>query len=72
MTLTFSALSFVCWFDCLTIFTLVRYNGFCKSVLWPIMHNVTSVYSTQPDLKKADGETYKNVDDEQFSDDAAV
>ena len=23
-----------------------RYNGFCKGVLWPILHNLTSVYST--------------------------
>jgi len=23
------------------------YNGFCKGVLWPIFHNVTSVYSNQ-------------------------
>jgi len=23
-----------------------RYNGFCKGVLWPILHNVASVYST--------------------------
>jgi trehalose 6-phosphate synthase/phosphatase len=27
-----------------------RYNGFCKGILWPILHNVTSVYSSQPDL----------------------
>ncbi len=26
-----------------------RYNGFCKGVLWPVLHNVTSVYSTRPD-----------------------
>jgi len=25
------------------------YNGFCKGVLWPVLHNVTSVYSTRPD-----------------------
>jgi len=25
------------------------YNGFCKSVLWPVLHNVTSVYSHRPD-----------------------
>jgi trehalose 6-phosphate synthase/phosphatase len=28
---------------------LPRYNGFCKGVLWPVLHNVTSVYSSQPD-----------------------
>ena len=26
-----------------------RYNGFCKGVLWPVLHNVTSVYSSRPD-----------------------
>jgi trehalose 6-phosphate synthase/phosphatase len=25
------------------------YNGFCKGVLWPVLHNVTSVYSHRPD-----------------------
>lgn len=25
------------------------YNGFCKGVLWPVFHNVTSVYSNRPD-----------------------
>lgn len=24
-----------------------RYNGFCKGVLWPILHNCTSVYSSR-------------------------
>mmetsp|Transcript_33867 Transcript_33867/g.49693 ORF Transcript_33867/g.49693 Transcript_33867/m.49693 type:complete len:1336 (+) Transcript_33867:345-4352(+) len=24
------------------------YNGFCKGVLWPVLHNVTSVYSSNP------------------------
>jgi Trehalose-6-phosphate synthase len=28
---------------------MFRYNGFCKGVLWPVLHNVTSVYSTRPD-----------------------
>lgn len=28
---------------------LYRYNGFCKGVLWPVLHNVTSVYSSRPD-----------------------
>ena len=23
----------------------LRYNGFCKGVLWPVFHNVTSVYA---------------------------
>jgi trehalose 6-phosphate synthase/phosphatase len=25
------------------------YNGFCKGVLWPVVHNVTSVYSNRPE-----------------------
>jgi len=25
------------------------YNGFCKGVLWPVLHNVTSVYSERPE-----------------------
>jgi trehalose 6-phosphate synthase/phosphatase len=25
------------------------YNGFCKGVLWPVLHNVTSVYSNRPE-----------------------
>jgi len=25
------------------------YNGFCKGVLWPVLHNVTSVYSSRPE-----------------------
>lgn len=25
------------------------YNGFCKGVLWPVLHHVTSVYSSRPD-----------------------
>ena len=29
------------------------YNGFCKGVLWPVLHNVTSVYSSRPDDNKA-------------------
>ncbi len=28
---------------------MLRYNGFCKGVLWPVLHNVTSVYSSRPD-----------------------
>jgi len=30
------------------------YNGFCKGVLWPILHNVTSVYASRAD-KMGDG-----------------
>lgn len=25
------------------------YNGFCKGILWPVLHNVTSVYTSRPD-----------------------
>ena len=25
------------------------YNGFCKGVLWPVLHNVTSVYTDRPE-----------------------
>jgi len=25
------------------------YNGFCKGVLWPVLHNVTSVYKSRPE-----------------------
>jgi len=30
------------------------YNGFCKGVLWPVLHNVTSVYSSRPSGNDAD------------------
>jgi len=30
------------------------YNGFCKGVLWPVLHNVTSVYSSRPDGSDVD------------------
>lgn len=29
--------------------TFSRYNGFCKGILWPVLHNVTSVYTSRPD-----------------------
>jgi trehalose 6-phosphate synthase/phosphatase len=31
------------------LITVYRYNGFCKGVLWPILHNVTSVYASRSD-----------------------
>ena len=45
------------------------YNGFCKGVLWPVLHNVTSVYTHRPD----DNTLYltghrPDYDTEQFSD----
>ena len=30
-----------------------RYNGFCKGVLWPILHNVTSVYTRHGETASA-------------------
>lgn len=39
------------------------YNGFCKGVLWPILHNVTSVYSSRPQGgSSADGSGGANVE----------
>lgn len=51
------------------MFECNRYNGFCKSVLWPVLHNVTSVYSNQQDLKSKnqEGGDFKKADQEQFS-----
>lgn len=37
------------------------YNGFCKGVLWPVLHNVTSVYSYRHDEAEAIG--YRNDKD---------
>ena len=40
-----------------------RYNGFCKGVLWPVLHNVTSVYSTRPDGRgetKTDNDSFQS------------
>lgn len=31
------------------------YNGFCKGVLWPVLHNVSTVYSSVPEGKGSDG-----------------
>jgi len=39
------------------------YNGFCKGVLWPVLHNVTSVYSTRPDGRgetKTDNDSFQS------------
>lgn len=46
------------------------YNGFCKGVLWPVLHNVTSVYSNRPednDLFKHAIATETTGDGAQFS-----
>ena len=42
------------WVDAPTFAAM--YNGFCKGVLWPVLHNVTSVYSHRPDDNRATGE----------------
>ena len=48
------------------------YNGFCKGVLWPVLHNVTSVYSHRPDDNTlfglgVAGSSRQSYDSEQFS-----
>jgi trehalose 6-phosphate synthase/phosphatase len=48
------------------------YNGFCKGVLWPVLHNVTSVYSHRPDDNNlyntgVTGSSRQSYDAEQFS-----
>mmetsp|Transcript_17246 Transcript_17246/g.26687 ORF Transcript_17246/g.26687 Transcript_17246/m.26687 type:complete len:1217 (+) Transcript_17246:65-3715(+) len=42
------------------------YNGFCKGVLWPILHNVTSVYSSRKGTKTEDRRDMAS-DEDQFS-----
>lgn len=37
------------------------YNGFCKGVLWPVLHNVTSVYSHRPDDNTATGGSHMDL-----------
>lgn len=41
-----------------------RYNGFCKGVLWPILHHMTSVYSKEKTPQSTDG---PSMDSNQFS-----
>eukprot|EP00934_Nitzschia_sp_Nitz4_P000007 Nitzschia sp. Nitz4//scaffold110_size71422//26492//30639//NITZ4_005869-RA/size71422-snap-gene-0.35-mRNA-1//-1//CDS//3329533074//7//frame0 len=46
------------------------YNGFCKGVLWPVMHHVTSVYSAATETASSSGQsTPRNMDEDrqQFS-----
>lgn len=43
------------------------YNGFCKGVLWPVLHNVTSVYSHRPDDNTQTARNTANADGTQFS-----
>jgi len=44
------------------------YNGFCKGVLWPVFHNVTSVYSNRPDDNDEQTGKADTTDQGQFSD----
>lgn len=44
------------------------YNGFCKGVLWPVLHNVTSVYSTKSEDDDVAMGRSDNQDGTQFSD----
>jgi trehalose 6-phosphate synthase/phosphatase len=45
------------------------YNGFCKGVLWPVLHNVTSVYTHRPDDNTLYGTGHRpSYDTEEFSD----
>ena len=43
------------------------YNGFCKGVLWPVLHNVTSVYSNRPEDTDDFKAEMTEVDGNQFS-----
>lgn len=43
------------------------YNGFCKGVMWPVLHNVTSVYSNRPDDNKVLDGRQDASDGSQFS-----
>jgi len=38
------------------------YNGFCKGILWPLLHNVTSVYASHKDDIEDDDEEEKEGD----------
>lgn len=39
-----------------------RYNGFCKGVLWPILHNVASVYSSPTGVNSGNPDARKQVE----------
>ncbi len=39
-----------------------RYNGFCKGVLWPILHNVASVYSSPSGLSSGNAEADRHIE----------
>mmetsp|Transcript_32765 Transcript_32765/g.70769 ORF Transcript_32765/g.70769 Transcript_32765/m.70769 type:complete len:1196 (-) Transcript_32765:143-3730(-) len=38
------------------------YNGFCKGVLWPILHNVASVYSSPTEVNSAKPDAQKQIE----------
>ncbi len=45
-----------------------RYNGFCKGILWPVLHNVTSVYASHASKDDADAaDQYGSNNEEQFT-----
>jgi len=46
-------------------FLFHRYNGFCKGVLWPVMHNVTSVYTAEAETTNNLPSGRDNGDDDQ-------
>jgi trehalose 6-phosphate synthase/phosphatase len=41
------------------VIDLIRYNGFCKGVLWPILHNVANVYSSSTRINTESKSTAK-------------
>jgi len=44
------------------------YNGFCKGILWPVLHNVTSVYASHASKDDADAaDQYGSNNEEQFT-----
>ena len=48
----------------------IRYNGFCKGILWPVLHNVTSVYATDASTDDDDDEANNTTtpsEDQQFT-----
>ena len=48
-----------------------RYNGFCKGVLWPILHNVASVYSSPTDVDHSGDDAKAESDREEYDADYA-
>lgn len=44
------------------------YNGFCKGVLWSVLHNVTSVYSAESKDNEDSSTTFSPVEPQQYDD----